>query len=88
MIRKAIFALSIRAQRQSSAAQTQIGWICRYDIAEACRLALEAPDITWEIFFIGSTLQLFERVDVQRTIDVLNWRPEYDFQEYRSTNSA
>jgi len=61
------------------------GWICRYDIAEACRLALESPNITWEIFFIGSTPQLFERVDVQRTIDMLNWRPKYDFQEYRST---
>lgn len=58
------------------------GWICRYDIAEACRLALEVPDITWEVFFIGSTPQLFKRVDVQRTIDVLNWRPKYDFQEY------
>lgn len=59
------------------------GWICRYDIAEACRLALLVDDITFEVFYIGSTPELFARVNIQHTVDRLGWRPAYDFQAYR-----
>jgi nucleoside-diphosphate-sugar epimerase len=59
------------------------GWICRYDIAEACRLALLSNDISFEIFYIGSTPELFARVNIQRTVERLGWRPVYDFQDYR-----
>jgi nucleoside-diphosphate-sugar epimerase len=59
------------------------GWICRYDIAEACRLALLATDIAFEIFYIGSTPELFARVNIQRTVERLGWHPAHDFQEYR-----
>jgi nucleoside-diphosphate-sugar epimerase len=60
-----------------------VGWICRYDIAEACRLALEAPDISYEIFHIGSTPELMEQNDVQSLMDRLGWWPKYNFNEYR-----
>jgi len=65
-----------------------MGWICRYDIAQACRLALESPLGRgglegFEVFYIGSTPELFAHCDIQRTVDILGWKPEHDFQEYR-----
>lgn len=60
-----------------------VGWICRYDIAEACRLALEAPELCFESFIIGSTPELMEKFDIRHLMDRLGWRPKYDFHEYR-----
>lgn len=60
-----------------------VGWICRYDIAEACRLALEATNIAYESFLIGSTPEVMETHDVQYLMDRLGWKPEYDFHEFR-----
>ena len=57
--------------------------ICRYDVANACVMALEASDIGFDIFHIGSTPECRAKNDVKHLSDRLGWKPEYDFEENR-----
>ncbi|MDP7250782.1 MAG: NAD(P)-dependent oxidoreductase [Planctomycetota bacterium] len=73
----------LKGEEPMSKEKFHVGWICRYDIADACRRALEYPDISYEIFHIGSTSEVMAVNDVQSLMDRLGWKPVYDFHEYR-----
>ena len=55
------------------------GSIDRRDVASALVGALEAPDITYERFYITATPGGYEANDVARTEQRLGWEPEFRF---------
>ena len=58
------------------------------DIGQAARLALELPDLTYEVFYLLSKPEAATRVDTTHTRDRLGWDPEYPFaQEPGSSGS-
>jgi nucleoside-diphosphate-sugar epimerase len=57
------------------------GLVCRYDLAEACRLALTAPVDGFQPFHIMATDEGRRRFDVDRTETLLGWKPAVDFAD-------
>jgi nucleoside-diphosphate-sugar epimerase len=57
------------------------GLLCRYDLAEACRLALTAPLTGFQPFHIMATAAGRRWFDVDRTERLLGWRPAVDFAD-------
>ena len=57
------------------------GFVCRYDLAEACRLALTADIEGYQPFHIMATEEGCRRFDVERTTALLGWRPKATFEE-------
>jgi uronate dehydrogenase len=57
------------------------GLICRYDLSEACRLALTAPLEGFQPFHIMATAEARRWFDVDRTEALLGWRPAVDFAD-------
>ena len=58
------------------------GWIDRFDVAEACRLAVEAPLAGFEVFHLFAS-PLGRRVfDVELSDARLGWRPRIDFAAF------
>lgn len=57
------------------------GFICRYDLAEACRLALTAPLEGFQPFHMMATADGRRWFDVDRTERMLGWRPSVDFAD-------
>jgi nucleoside-diphosphate-sugar epimerase len=57
------------------------GLICRYDLAEACRLALTAPLAGFRPFHVMATEEGRRWFDVDRTEALLGWRPVVDFAD-------
>ncbi len=57
------------------------GFVCRYDLAEACRLALEADIEGFQPFHIMATEEGCRRFDVAHTTAALGWRPVATFDE-------
>ncbi len=55
------------------------GWIDRRDVASALVCALEAPDITYECFYITATPGGYRANDVARTEQRLGWKPQFTF---------
>lgn len=55
------------------------GYICRYDLAEACRLALTAPLPGFQPFHLMSTDPGRQMFDVDRTERMLGWVPDETF---------
>jgi nucleoside-diphosphate-sugar epimerase len=51
----------------------------RRDVGEVARLALECPDLTFEVFHVMSTHEAMSEWDMQYTCDRLGWQPRYDF---------
>jgi len=51
----------------------------RRDIGQAARLALEAPDLGYEVFFVLGAPEAEKWCDVAYTRERLGWRPQYDF---------
>lgn len=58
------------------------GWVCRYDLAEACGMALNAPLSGFQPFHIMSTAPGRSSFDVDRTERLLGWRPSVDFTDF------
>jgi nucleoside-diphosphate-sugar epimerase len=52
------------------------------DIAEAVRLALIAPEIAYETFYILGHVDAESHADIRHTRDFLGWHPRYTFQKY------
>ncbi len=60
------------------------GWVCRHDLAEACRLAAEAgPEIGFDIFHIVGTPEAAQSCNVERSRSVLGLQYRGDIEQYR-----
>lgn len=59
----------------------QCNWqfVDRRDIGEVARLALELPDLGFEIFYVLSTPMASKHADMENTYSRLNWKPKHDF---------
>jgi nucleoside-diphosphate-sugar epimerase len=57
------------------------GFVCRYDLAEACRLALTADLEGFQPFHIMATAKGRRMFDVDRTEALLGWRPTVTFDD-------
>jgi nucleoside-diphosphate-sugar epimerase len=59
------------------------GLICRYDLAEACDLALKMEDAHFEVFHTMPTAEGRKSFDQDRTEQALGWKPVHDFEPLR-----
>ncbi|HJP31144.1 MAG: NAD(P)-dependent oxidoreductase [Candidatus Latescibacteria bacterium] len=60
------------------------GWVCRHDLAEACRLAAEAgSEIGFDIFHIVGTPEAADTCNVERSRTVLGLQYQGDIERYR-----
>jgi len=57
-----------------------VGLTDRRDIGEAARLAVELPDLTYEVFYVEGTAESEQVCDMAYTRDRLGWTPQYDFK--------
>lgn len=63
---------------------TRNGWVCRYDLAEACRLALENDTLGFDIFHIVGTPEADATCNVARSREVLGLTYRGDLEQYRA----
>ncbi|MDP6494547.1 MAG: NAD(P)-dependent oxidoreductase [Dehalococcoidia bacterium] len=59
------------------------GWVCRHDLAEACRLALEHETIDFDVFHIVGTPEADETCNVARSREILGLTYRGNLQQYR-----
>lgn len=64
------------------------GLVCRYDLAEACNAALRANIQGFQPFHIMATDEGERWFDMQRTHEVLGWRPQETFARLKAAPSA
>ena len=60
------------------------GWICRHDLAQACRLAVESAAIDFDIFHAVGDLRADATCDAARSRDVLGLTYAGDLEQYRT----
>ena len=60
------------------------GWVCRHDLAEACRLAVESEEIDFDIFHIVGTPEADQTCNVARSREVLGLTYRGDLEQYRA----
>lgn len=63
--------------------RTRNGWVCRHDLAEACRLALEHETLAFDIFHVVGTPEADKTCNVARSRDVLGLKYRGDLEQYR-----
>ena len=59
------------------------GWVCRHDLAEACRLSLENKSIVFDIFHIVGTGEANKTCNVARSRDILGLTYKGNLDQYR-----
>lgn len=59
------------------------GWVCRHDLAEACRLAAESATIDFDIFHTVGSPEARTTCNVARSEEVLGLRYRGDLEQYR-----
>ena len=59
------------------------GWVCRHDLAQACRLAVESDTIEFDIFHTVGETRCDATCDAARARDVLGLTYEGDLAQYR-----
>jgi nucleoside-diphosphate-sugar epimerase len=59
------------------------GWVCRHDLAEACRLALETGAVDFDIFHIVGTPEAEQTCNAARSRQVLGLVYRGDLEQYR-----
>ncbi|MCC7352634.1 MAG: NAD(P)-dependent oxidoreductase [Anaerolineae bacterium] len=57
------------------------GFVDRYDLGEACHLALQRPDIVFDIFYPAAGPQPERFFDVEHIRRELGWYPRYTFED-------
>jgi len=62
---------------------TRLGWVCRHDLAEACRLALESDTIDFEILHTVGSPEADEHCNRARGCEVLGLEYRGDLEQYR-----
>ncbi len=58
------------------------GWVCRHDLAEACRLAAEHPDLVFEVLHIVGTSEAEATCNVARAREFLGLHYAGDLRQY------
>jgi len=59
------------------------GWVCRHDLAEACRLAVENDTIPFDIFHIVGTAEADRTCNTARARTLLGLKYRGDLEQYR-----
>lgn len=59
------------------------GWVCRHDLAEACRLALETDQVDFDVLHVVGTPGADQTCNVGRTRQVLGLEFKGDLEQYR-----
>lgn len=59
------------------------GWVCRHDVAEACRLAMESDSIDFDIFHVVGTSEADANCNVARSREILGLEYRADLDQYR-----
>lgn len=59
------------------------GWVCRHDLAEACRLAVENESILFDIFHVVGTPESDATCNVARSSEMLGLTYRGNLQQYR-----
>ena len=59
------------------------GWVCRHDLAEACRLAMEHETIDFDVFHIVGTPEADKTCNVARSREILGLTYRGDLEQYR-----
>ena len=59
------------------------GWVCRHDLAEACRLAVENETLEFDIFHVVGTPEADLTCNVARSREVLGLTYRGDLEQYR-----
>ena len=62
---------------------TRNGFVCRHDLAEACRLALETDKVEFDVLHTVGTPEAKETCNVERTREVLGLEYRGDLEQYR-----
>lgn len=75
-------------QRLCPGEDVYFGLICRYDLAEACRLALTAPLEGFQPFHVMATDAGRRWFDVDRTERMLGWKPVTQFADLAPPKEA
>ena len=72
-----------REKLGSEGNRTATGWVCRHDMAEACRLALETEKTEFDIFNIAGTPEASQTCNIDRARRVLGLELRGDLAQYR-----
>lgn len=59
------------------------GWVCRHDLAEACRLALETKAVDFDVLHIVGTPEAERTCNVARSREVLGLQYKGNLEQYR-----
>ena len=59
-----------------------INWVCRHDLAQACRLAVEKEEIGLEILHIVGSAEAEEHCNAGRAREVLGLELQADFGRF------
>jgi len=59
------------------------GWVCRHDLAEACRLAVETTKVDHDVFNIVGTPEAAKTCNVDRACELLGLEFKGDLEQYR-----
>ena len=59
------------------------GWVCRHDLAEATKLALEAKHISFDIFHIVGTSEAEKTCNVKRAKELLGLKYSANLMQFR-----
>jgi len=91
------FSLSIAVMRPCSIIDSRLGigknraplsgwsesWVCRHDLAEACRLAAEADNLGFEIFHTAGAPEAAKHCNSDRLSQVLDFTYRGDIERFR-----
>jgi len=72
-----------REKLGSEGHSTAPGWVCRHDMAEACRLALETTNIEFDVLNIAGTPEASQTCNIDRAKSVLGLELRGDLEQYR-----
>ena len=59
------------------------GWVCRHDLAEACRLALETEAVEFDVLHVVGPPEAEDHCNVGRTREVLGLEFKGEYDKYR-----
>ncbi len=67
----------------SDGVRTRNGWVCRHDLAEACRLAVESETVDFDVFHIVGTPEAAKTCNVERSCEILGLTYRGNLEQYR-----
>jgi nucleoside-diphosphate-sugar epimerase len=72
-----------RERLGSEGVRRRNGWVCRHDLAEACRLAMESTAIDFDVLHIVGTPEADQTCNAARAREVLGLTYHGDLDQYR-----